>query len=101
MAREHEVSRKFLYQQANTANDALTHAFNPEPKDEDVLFRLPVTKAWLRQLVLELVLVGHAPYRAVVELSRDLFDWPVSLGTVHNIVALQLNRLGQSAAMST
>ena len=64
----------------------MTHAFNPEPKAEDVLFHLPVTKAWLRQLVLGLVLVGHAPYRAVVELFRDLFDWRISLGTVHNIV---------------
>lgn len=86
LAREHEVSRKFLYQQADTARDALTHAFNPEPKDQDVLFHLPVTKAWLRQLVLGLVLVGHAPYRAVVELFRDLLDWRIALGTVHNIV---------------
>jgi hypothetical protein len=86
LAWEHEVSRKFLYQQADTARDALTHAFNPEPRDEDVLFYLPVTKAWLRQLVLGLVLIGHAPYRAVVELFRDLFDWSISLGTVHNIV---------------
>jgi hypothetical protein len=86
LAREYEVSRKFLYQQANTAHDALTHAFNPEPKAEDVLFHLPVTKAWLRQLVLALVLIGHAPYRAVVELFRDLFDWRISLGTVHDIV---------------
>ena len=54
LAREHEVSRKFLYQQADTAHDALTHAFDPEPRDEDVLFHLPVTKAWLRQLVLGL-----------------------------------------------
>ena len=58
----------------------------PKPKDEDVLFYLPVTKAWLRQLVLALVLVCHAPYRAVVELFRDLLDWGISLGTVHNIV---------------
>jgi hypothetical protein len=86
LAQQHEVSRKFLYQQADTAREALVHAFKPEPKDEDVLFHLPVTKAWLRQLVLELVLVGHAPYRAVVELFRDLLDWRISLGTVHNIV---------------
>jgi transposase-like protein len=32
MAREHDVSRKFLYQQAHTAQDALTQAFAPEPK---------------------------------------------------------------------
>jgi hypothetical protein len=86
LARDYEVSRKFLYQQADTAREALTHAFHPQPKDEDVLFYLPVTKAWLRQLVLALVLVCHAPYRAVVELFRDLLDWRIALGTVHNIV---------------
>ena len=67
LAREHEVSRKFVYQQAHTAQDALRRAFDPEPKTEKVLFYLPVTKAWLRQLVLALVLIGHSPFRAVVE----------------------------------
>jgi hypothetical protein len=87
LAQEHEVSRKFLYQQAHTAQAALTQAFEPNPKNEKVLFRLPVTKAWLQQLVLALVLIGHSPYRAVVELLRDVFDWRISLGTVHNIVS--------------
>jgi hypothetical protein len=86
LARRHQVSRKFLYQQAGTATHALTDAFNPASADDDVLFHLPVTKAWLRQFVLALVLIGHSPYRAVVELLRDLFDWKISLGTVHNIV---------------
>jgi hypothetical protein len=87
LAREHDVSRKFLYQQAHAAQDALTRAFNPEPQTEKVLYSLPVTKAWLRQLVLALVLIGHSPYRGGVELLRDLFDWRISLGTVHNIVS--------------
>ena len=86
LAREHEVSRKFLYHQADTAREALSQAFHPQPKDEEVLFYLPVTNAWLRQLVLALVLVCHAPYRAVVEFFRDLLDWHISLGSVHNIV---------------
>jgi hypothetical protein len=86
LAREYEVSRKFLYQQADTAREVLTQAFNSQPKDEEVLFHLPVTKSWLRQLVLALVLIGHAPYRAVIELFRDLLDCRISLGTVHNIV---------------
>src|SRR5277367_1492397 len=86
LAREHEVSRKFLYQQAHTAQDALTQAFDPDPKTEDVLFYLPVTKAWLRQLVLGLVLICHSSTRGVVELLRDLFDHRIALGTVHNIV---------------
>jgi hypothetical protein len=87
LARRHQVSRKFLYQQADIARHALTRAFEPEPTVDHVLFHLPVTKAWLRQLVLALVLIGHSPYRAVVELLRDLFDCHMALGTVHNIVA--------------
>jgi hypothetical protein len=87
VAREHDVSRKFLYQQAHTAQHALSQAFAPDPDTDPVLFRLPVTKPWLRQLVLGMVLIGHSSYRAVVDLLRDIFDWPISLGTIHNIVS--------------
>jgi hypothetical protein len=38
LARQHQVSRKFLYQQADTATYALTHAFDPPPAADDVLF---------------------------------------------------------------
>jgi hypothetical protein len=86
LARHHQVSRKFLYRQAETAQQALSDAFEPEPSGQEVLFYLPVTRAWLRQLILALVLICRSPYRAVVELFRDLFDWEVSLGTVHNVV---------------
>src|SRR5271170_5880082 len=80
------VSRKFVYQQAAIAEQALDDAFAPKADDDHVLFYLPVTKAWLRQLILGLVLICHSPLRAVVELLRDLFDYDVSLGTVFNIV---------------
>jgi hypothetical protein len=86
LARRHHVSRKFLYQQVDTATLALSQAFDPTPAADDVLFYLPVTKSWLRQFVLALVLVCHSPYRAIVELLGDLFDWKLSLGSVHNIV---------------
>jgi hypothetical protein len=86
LAEQHHVSRKFVYQQAELAKEALRRAFDPPPKDADVLFYLPVTKAWLRQLVLALVLICRSSYRGVVELLRDLFDYPISVGTVHNIV---------------
>jgi hypothetical protein len=86
LAREHEVSRKFLYQQVHTAQEALNQAFAPSSTLDDVLVDLPVTKAWLRQLVLGLVLICHSSTRGVVELLRDVFDLPISLGTVHNIV---------------
>ena len=75
LARQHEVSRKFLYQQVHTAEEALSEAFAPSSRPDDVLFYLPVTKAWLRQLVLGLVFICHSSTRGVVELLRDLFDF--------------------------
>ena len=85
MARSHQVSRKFLYQQADTARIALDVAFDPPADDDEVLFHLPVTKPWLRQLVLGLILSCHSPYRGAIALLRDHFDTDISLGTVHNI----------------
>jgi hypothetical protein len=86
LARQHHVSRQFLYRQAHTARIALEQAFDPPQPDESVLFHLPVTKSWLHQLVLSLVLSCHSPYRGVIALLGDLFDTPISLGTVHNLV---------------
>ena len=104
LAREHEVSRKFLYRQVHTAQQALGHAFAPVPPPEEVLFYLPVTMAWLRQLVLALVLICHSSRRAVVELLRDVFDYQMSLGTVHNIIhsaVPQAQRINQQYNLST
>jgi hypothetical protein len=87
LAHDHHVSRKFVYQQAAKAEHALDNAFTtPDPDTDRVLFQLPVTKAWLQQLTLGLVLICHCSYRGVVELCRDLFDYALSVGTVHNFV---------------
>ena len=87
LARDHQVSRQFVYQQTATAAQALHEAFDPDPAAGDhVIFYLPVTKAWLRQLILGLVLICPSSCRGVVELLRDLFDYRIALGTVHNIV---------------
>jgi hypothetical protein len=87
LAGQHEVSRKFVYQQAAKAEEALDAAFSPAgPDDEKVLFDLPVTKAWLRQLILALTLTCHSSLRGVAELFGDVFDYPISVGTVHNVL---------------
>ena len=84
IASTHQVSRKFVYQQGDKAQQALDESFAPSQGDDDVLFHLPVTKNWLYQLILGLVLICHSSYRGIVELFRDLFDTPISIGTVHN-----------------
>ncbi len=50
------------------------------------MFYLPVTRAWLRQVVLALVLLCHSSFRGVIGFFRDVLDQPIALGTVHNIV---------------
>ena len=57
LADEFDVSRKFVYRQAATARSALTDAFESPAPDDEVLFHLPVTKAWLRQATLGLTLI--------------------------------------------
>ncbi|MEO1792907.1 MAG: hypothetical protein AAFR25_11895 [Cyanobacteria bacterium J06629_19] len=84
IAATHQVSRKFVYQQGDKTQQALNESFAPSQGDDDILFHLPVTKNWLFQLILGLVLICHSSYRNVVELFRDLFDLPISVGTVHN-----------------
>jgi hypothetical protein len=87
LAADLEVSRKFVYRQAAVAAQALQGAFTPPNETDDaVLFHLPVTKSWLRQVVLGLTLCCHSSHRGVVEFCRDLFDYPISVGTVHNIL---------------
>lgn len=87
LAGQHAVSRKFVYRQTTKAEEALDAAFSPADRDDQkVLFYLPVTKAWLRQLILALTLICHSSLRGVVELFGDVFDCSISVGTVHNVL---------------
>jgi hypothetical protein len=87
LAHENHVSRKFVYQQAATARAALEEGFTASATAAgEVLLHLPITKAWLRQATLGLILICHSSYRGVVEFYRDLLDVPLSVGTVYHIV---------------
>ena len=87
LAAEHEVSRKFIYRQRTRATDALHDAFfDEDARTDQVLFYLPVTKDWLDQLILGLTLTCHSSIRGVGELCRDLLDYPISVGKVHEVL---------------
>lgn len=86
LASENLVSRKFVYQQLRKAQAGLDLAFDPPDQPDGLLFWLPVTRPWLRQLVLALALSCHSSYRGIVELFADLLDLDLSVGTVHNIL---------------
>jgi hypothetical protein len=86
LAEQAGVSRKFVYQQAGIAQAALDEAFTSTQADEKVLFSLPITKHWLKQVALGLTLICHSSYRGVHEFCRDLLGVNMAVGTVHNIV---------------
>src|SRR5690349_18066736 len=84
LAARHGVSRKLVYQQqTHKARVALDEAFSSATPDDEVLFELAVTKAWLRQVIVALPLICLSSFRGVVEFLRDLLGVPVSLGHVH------------------
>lgn len=86
IANQEQVSRKFLYQQKAIAQRALNTAFEKEEAENEVLYYLPVTQQWIFQLILALILICHCSYRGIKELLQDLFDYSLSIGTIHNRV---------------
>ena len=93
LAAEYHVSRQFIYEQADKAEQALRAAFAPGLRaDGRVLFWLPVTARWLHRFILALLLICHSSYRGVHELLRDLFHYPLSLGTIHNVARAAMAR---------
>ena len=88
LAQQRQVSRKFVYKQLGKATAAIDKAFEPaQPKDKDVIFYLPVSKDWIRQFVLSLILICHSSFRGVQDILDTMFDYRnMSLGTIHNIV---------------
>lgn len=86
IAKRENVSRNFVYDQKYKAESALNQAFLPTEQDKDVLFYLPVTRAWITQLVLCLIFICHSSFRGVVEFMKTLFDTSISVGSIHNLL---------------
>jgi len=65
LAVRHGVSRKFVYGQTHKAAAALDDAFLSATPDDEVLFEVAVTKAWLHQVIVGLPLICRSSYRGV------------------------------------
>ncbi len=65
---------------------ALDKAFEKKEPEEEVLYSLPITHSWIFQFILALILICHCSYRGVKEILRDLFDYSIGVGTIHNRV---------------
>lgn len=93
IANRYDVSRKFIYEQKEKAFNGIAQAFEKkEDSDNEVLFYIPVTKKWLEQVLLALIFLCHSSYQGVVEFFRDILDYQISKGTVHNVVYKHLEK---------
>ena len=86
MAKQYDVSRQFVYRQKDRAISAVDDAFDETSDDnEKILFHLPVTKAWLGQLTICLMLHGRTSFRNIKSLIKHCFDYDISVGSIHDI----------------
>ncbi len=84
-ARKHDVCRNSVYTQKKEAEAAIDQAFT-QKEEAKVLFYLPVSTHLINQIVLCLILICKASYRDVIQFFHDIFDYPISIGTVASIV---------------
>src|SRR3954468_18458548 len=94
LAVRHGVSRKFVYQQSHKAEAALNDAFTATIHDDAVLCELPITKTWLRQVIVGLALICHSSYRGIVTFLHDLLGVTVGVGTVHDVLQVATQQAG-------
>lgn len=95
LSRQYGTSRKFIYTQKEKVSSTLDDAFSEKEKASEVLFYIPVSKKWLQQVVLSLILICHSSYGGVIEFFRDIFDQNICKGTIFNIVQSALGKAKQ------
>ena len=89
LAIHNQVSRKFIYTQKAKATKSIDDAFDPKSKEikkEKILFYLPITKSWICQFILVMILNNRGSYRGVIKSLSDLLDYQISIGKIHNVV---------------
>ena len=84
ISRDFNCSRTTVYKQQDKALTAANKAF--EAGDEEVLFYIPVTKSFIEQAIVSLRLICESSYRNIQFYLKTMYNHPVSLGTVFNIL---------------
>lgn len=87
LAKANQVSRQFVHAQKRKLLQSANKTFSDKIEDDQKpLFLLPVTKEWIEQFILSLVLDCRATFRGVIKAMRSLLDYGISIGTISKIV---------------
>lgn len=84
LSKLYHCSRTTVHKQKNKALEAANKAFEEE-KDK-ILFYIPVTKAFIHMVIIALFLICGSSYRGIIFFLETIFDYPISLGSVFNVI---------------
>jgi len=86
IAKEVNVSRKFVHAQKAKALSGINAVFEEANATADVLYSIPVTKNWIKQFVLSLIFDCRSSFRGIIKALKSLLDYEISIGTICNIL---------------
>ncbi len=84
ISKNFNCSRTTVHAQKNRAMAAAANAF--EESDEEILFTIAVTKAFIHMMVVALFLICGSSYRGILFFLESILGSPLSLGSVFNIL---------------
>jgi len=85
LSRTYGCSRTTVHLQKNTALLAINKAFDEE-NENTLLYDLPITKNYIKQVVLSLFLICKSSFRDIIFFLKDIFDYSISLGSIYTIL---------------
>lgn len=74
-----------MHLQKKTALLAINKAFDEE-NENTLLYDLPITKNYIKQVVLSLFLICKSSFRDIIFFLKDIFDYSISLGSIYTIL---------------
>ncbi len=84
ISKDYDCSRTTVYNQHRKALQAANQAFDEE--DDSVLYSVPVTKQFIKQVALALGMICKSSYRDTKFFIKSIFDYSVSIGNVFNVM---------------
>ncbi len=100
LADENYTSRKFIRQQGNNLQGVIDKHFDlDKSNDNNVIYYIPITKAWITQFVIVLMLLGHVSYRNIIMIIKNLLDYDICLGSINNIFNAAVEKARQINAV--
>ena len=84
LSKDYDCSRTTVYNQQHKALQAANQAFDEE--DESVLYSVPVSKPFIKQVVVALGMICKSSYRDIKFFLKSIFDYSVSIGSIFDVM---------------